>query len=114
MSAILSWPVPPSNFLGGATVDRYLLLGGKVPTQIFHMIWLHSERNHLIDNLDALTNYTGKIIAILSDGRRGSTDWIGFKTKEGSKCLMFSPNFYWTTFNKLVIENGLQLQRNFV
>lgn len=86
----MTWPEPPSSFLSGSSVDKYLLIGGKVPTKIFTLTWLPlPEREKYIDGLLARTNYTGKIIAILRDGRRGSTDWISFQTKEGSKLRSF-------------------------
>ena len=63
-----------------------MLICGKKTTKIFYVMPLpHSGREFLITGLEAFSNYTGKIIAVLNDGRRGSTDWIGFETKEGSK-----------------------------
>ena len=86
VSALLTWSDPPSSFLSGSTVEKYLLIEGKHPTKVFHFIPLpHSGRQMLLEGLEAFTNYTGRIIAILSDGRRGSTYWLGFQTKEGSK-----------------------------
>lgn len=82
----MTWAEPPSSFLKGASVEHYILIGGKHPTKIFYVMPLpHSGREFLITGLEALSNYTGKVIVVLNDGRRGSTDWIGFKTKEGSK-----------------------------
>ena len=93
-SALVSWPEPPSSFRGGATVDRYLLIGGKVPTEIFHPTWiLVSQRTHLVKDLSARTNYSGKVVAILKNGKRGSTDWKSFQTKEGGKLLNISQKF---------------------
>ncbi|XP_068682562.1 uncharacterized protein [Montipora foliosa] len=84
VSALMTWSEPPSSFLNGSTVAKYLLIEGKHPTKIFHFIPLpHSGRQTLLEGLEALTNYTGRIIAILIDGRRGSTDWLRFQTKEG-------------------------------
>ena len=82
----MTWPEPPRSFLRGASVKNYLLIGGKKYTKIFSVMPLpHSGREFLITGLEAFSNYTGKIIAVLSDGRRGSTDWIGLQTKDGSK-----------------------------
>ena len=82
----MTWPEPPSSFLHGHNVDNYVLIVGKYPTEIFYTMPLpHSGREFVITGLEALSNYTGKIIAVLNDGRRGSTDWVGFQTKEGSK-----------------------------
>ena len=92
VSALMTWSEPPSSFLNGSTVAKYLLIEGKHPTKIFHFIPLpHSGRQTLLEGLEAFTNYTGRIIAILIDGRRGSTDWLRFQTKEGSK---FGKFFY--------------------
>ena len=99
-SAVISWPEPPSSFLNGSTVEKYLLIGGKDPTQIFNPVWLPAEpRQYDLTRLQARTNYIGKIIAVLSDGRRGSTDWIRFQTKEGSKCRICWKIFVRSTFH---------------
>lgn len=88
-SALLKWQ-PPTDFLQGATVEKYLLIGGIDPTNILHLFWFNAEeREYNITNLEANTNYTGKLIVILSDKRRGSTSWIPFKTEEGSKSTIF-------------------------
>jgi len=81
----MTWPEPPSSFLSGSTVQKYLLIGGEDPSKILSLVWLPAEREHNFTDLRARTNYTGKLIAILSDGRRGCTHWIRFQTKEGSK-----------------------------
>ena len=82
----MTWPEPPSSFLNGDKVDNYVLIVAKYPTKIFYTMPLpHSVREFVITGLDALSNYTGKIIAVFNDGRRGSTDWVGFQTNEGSK-----------------------------
>ena len=89
----MNWPEPPSSFVRGDNVDNYMLIVGKPPTKIFYVMLLpHSGRKFLISGLEALSNYTGKIIAVLNDGRRGSTDWVGFQTKEGSKFRFFFPS----------------------
>ena len=92
-TALMTWPEPPSSFVRGDNVDNYVLIVGKPPTKIFYVMPLpHSGREFLISGLEALTNYTCKIIAVLKDGRRRSTDWVGFQTKEGSKftvCFSF-------------------------
>ena len=88
-SALVSWSPPPSSFVGGATVERYLLIGDQASREIYHPTWLSaSQSTHLVENLLARTNYTGIIVAILSNGKRGSTDWKSFQTKEGSEWLV--------------------------
>ncbi|XP_074632006.1 uncharacterized protein LOC141890434 isoform X2 [Acropora palmata] len=83
-TALMTWPELPSSFVRGDNVDNYVLIVGKPPTKIFYVMPLpHSGREFLISGLEALTNYTCKIIAVLKDGRRRSTDWVGFQTKEG-------------------------------
>ncbi|XP_015769308.1 PREDICTED: uncharacterized protein LOC107347850 [Acropora digitifera] len=83
-TALITWPEPPNSFLRNATVEKYELISGKETTKIFYvMSFPQSGREFLFTGLRPLSNYTGKIIAVLSDGRRGSTDWIGFRTKEG-------------------------------
>ena len=85
-TALITWPEPPNSFLRNATVEKYELISGKETTKIFYVkSFPQSGREFLITGLRPLSNYTGKIIAELSDGRRGSTHWIGFRTKEGSK-----------------------------
>ena len=85
-TALTTWPEPPNSFLRNATVEKYELIRGKETTKIFYvMSFPQSRREFLITGLRPLSNYTVKIIAALSDERRGSTDWIGFRTKEGSK-----------------------------
>ena len=82
----MTWPEPPRSFLRGVNVNNYVLIVGKPPTKIFYVMPLpHSGREFLISGLEALSSYTGKLIAVLNDGRRVSTDWVGFRTKEGSK-----------------------------
>ena len=88
-SALVSWPQPPSSFAGGATVEGYLLIGDQASREIYHPTWLSASQSaHLVENLLARTNYTGKIVVILSNGTRGSTDWKSFQTKEGSEWLI--------------------------
>ena len=88
-SALVSWPPPPISFVGGAAVERYLLIVDRDSKEIYHSIWLSaSQSTHLVKNLLVRTNYTGKIVAILSNGKRGSTDWKSFQTKEGSEWLI--------------------------
>ena len=71
-------------------MEKYELISGKETTKIFYvMSFPQSRREFLITGLKPLSNYTGKIIAELSDGRRGSTHWIGFRTKEGGKFELF-------------------------
>ncbi|XP_067024678.1 uncharacterized protein [Acropora muricata] len=83
-TALMTWPEPPSGFVRFDNVDNYMLIVGKPPTKIFYVMLLpYSGREFLISGLEALSNYSGKIIAVLNDGRRGSTDWVGFQTKEG-------------------------------
>ena len=92
-TALMTWPEPPRSFLRGVNVNNYVLIVGKPPTKIFYVMPLpHSGREFLISGLEALSSYTGKLIAVLHDGRRLSTVWVGFQTKEGSKFTIVFPS----------------------
>lgn len=82
----LSWPAPPGIFLGASSVDSYLIIWGLPNRKVFStQVVTAEERQTTIEWLEPLKNYTLRVVAILSDGRRGSIGWKNFQTTEGGR-----------------------------